>query len=545
MTAQIRRAAASVPANIAEGNGREHTGSYIHALRISQGSLKELETHVLLAQTVELMDKADAEQILGASEQVGKLLRSLIRALQDRSHDLLPTPYSLLPMRAGQRQTRERTSMIYKAIVFLPAIGALIAGLLGRVLGARPCEIITTSFVGAARRPLLDRLLAGGHRRRDAARPRAALGDLGRARRVLGAAHRHADRCDAGGRQHGLGARAPLLHRLHARGRQPPALLRLSLHVHLRHAGAGDERQLPAAVLRLGGRGPRLLPADRLLVSEARGQCRRHQGLRRQPGGRFRLRARHLRHLRRVRHHRLRCRVPGGARRGRQAHGVPGPPVGHADRAVPAAVHGRHGQVGAVPPAHLAARRHGGPHPGLGADPCRHHGDGRRVHGGAAVADVRAGAGGAAGRDAGRRRHGLLRRHRGPRAERHQARGRLLDLLAARLHVRRLRGRRLRGRHLPPLHARLLQGAAVPGLGLGDPRHASRAGHAQDGRAGGQDPLHLRHDADRHAVADGRRHSAPRRLCRLPLQGRHHRGLLRRAHAEQLRVLAAGRSPRS
>ena len=85
MTAQIRRAAASVPANIAEGNGREHTGSYIHALRISQGSLKELETHVLLAQTVELMDKTDAEQILGASEEVGKLLRSLIRGLQERS----------------------------------------------------------------------------------------------------------------------------------------------------------------------------------------------------------------------------------------------------------------------------------------------------------------------------------------------------------------------------------------------------------------------------------------------------------------------------
>jgi four helix bundle protein len=85
MTAQIRRAAASVTANIAEGNGREHTGSYIQALRISQGSLKELETHVLLAQTVELMDKTDAEQILGASEEVGKLLRSLIRALQEKS----------------------------------------------------------------------------------------------------------------------------------------------------------------------------------------------------------------------------------------------------------------------------------------------------------------------------------------------------------------------------------------------------------------------------------------------------------------------------
>lgn len=84
MTAQIRRAAASIPANIAEGNGRELTGSYIQSLRVSQGSLKELETHVLLAQTVELMDRVDAEQILEMGEQVGKLLRSLIRALQDK-----------------------------------------------------------------------------------------------------------------------------------------------------------------------------------------------------------------------------------------------------------------------------------------------------------------------------------------------------------------------------------------------------------------------------------------------------------------------------
>ncbi len=45
-----------------------------------------------------------------------------------------------------------------------------------------------------------------------------------------------------------------------------------------------------------------------------------------------------------------------------------------------------------------------------------------------------------------------------------------------------LRRRRLRRRHLPPLHPRLLQGAAVPRRRLGDPRHASRAGHARDGR---------------------------------------------------------------
>src|SRR5215468_3119061 len=84
LTTQIRRAAASIPANIAEGNGREKTGSYIQFLRISQGSLKELETHVMLSQTVELMNAPDAEQILAMTEEVGKLLRSLIRALQER-----------------------------------------------------------------------------------------------------------------------------------------------------------------------------------------------------------------------------------------------------------------------------------------------------------------------------------------------------------------------------------------------------------------------------------------------------------------------------
>jgi len=84
LTTQIRRSAASIPANIAEGNGRENTGSYIQFLRISQGSLKELETHVLLSQTVELMNATDAEQILNATEEVGKLLRSLIRALQGK-----------------------------------------------------------------------------------------------------------------------------------------------------------------------------------------------------------------------------------------------------------------------------------------------------------------------------------------------------------------------------------------------------------------------------------------------------------------------------
>ncbi len=84
MTSQIRRAAASIPANIAEGNGRENTGAYINSLRIAQGSLKELETYLMLANTVELMDKNNADELLLACDQAGRLLRALIRALQEK-----------------------------------------------------------------------------------------------------------------------------------------------------------------------------------------------------------------------------------------------------------------------------------------------------------------------------------------------------------------------------------------------------------------------------------------------------------------------------
>ena len=79
---QIRRAAASIPANIAEGNGREGRGEYVQFLRIAQGSLKELETHILLCHRVTLIKDQDANPILEKTEIVGKMLRALIRSLQ-------------------------------------------------------------------------------------------------------------------------------------------------------------------------------------------------------------------------------------------------------------------------------------------------------------------------------------------------------------------------------------------------------------------------------------------------------------------------------
>ncbi len=84
MTSQIRRAAASIPANIAEGNGRENRGEYIQFLRIAQGSLKELETHLLLSVRVSLASREAINPLLTQCETVGKMLRALIRSLQKK-----------------------------------------------------------------------------------------------------------------------------------------------------------------------------------------------------------------------------------------------------------------------------------------------------------------------------------------------------------------------------------------------------------------------------------------------------------------------------
>jgi four helix bundle protein len=85
LTSQIGRAAGSIPANIAEGHGRENTGSFVQHLRISQGSLKEMETHLLLANRVGIVPEQDLQPILAQCESLGKMIRALIRSLQDRA----------------------------------------------------------------------------------------------------------------------------------------------------------------------------------------------------------------------------------------------------------------------------------------------------------------------------------------------------------------------------------------------------------------------------------------------------------------------------
>jgi four helix bundle protein len=82
LTSQIRRASVSIPSNIAEGYGRDQTGGYVQFLKVAQGSLKELETQLLLALRLELVAADRASLTLGKCEEVGKMLRALIRSLQ-------------------------------------------------------------------------------------------------------------------------------------------------------------------------------------------------------------------------------------------------------------------------------------------------------------------------------------------------------------------------------------------------------------------------------------------------------------------------------
>lgn len=79
LVTQARRAAVSVAANIAEGYGRDNLGSYLQFLRIAQGSLKELETHLLIAERVGVAK--DVQPILEEADRVGRVLGGLIRKL--------------------------------------------------------------------------------------------------------------------------------------------------------------------------------------------------------------------------------------------------------------------------------------------------------------------------------------------------------------------------------------------------------------------------------------------------------------------------------
>ena len=208
--------------------------------------------------------------------------------------------------------------MTVQLIVFLPLLAAIVAGLGNRMIGNFAAKLITTGALFAVDGPVL-----------------ADLPRLPRRHRAQRSSIRSSTWIHSGALQVDWALRvdaltavmlvvvttvSALVH-LYSWGymaeddSQPRFFAYLS-PVHLRDADAGDGGQSRPDVLRLGGGRPRFLPADRLLVPQALGQRRGAQGVHRQPGRRFRLLARHLRHLPGLRHG-----LDPGDPRGRAGHG--------------------------------------------------------------------------------------------------------------------------------------------------------------------------------------------------------------------------------
>lgn len=79
--AQMRRAAGSIPANIAEGNGRGTRREYLRFAMIANGSLKELETHLTIARALGWCAPADLDRADALCGRIGRMLVRLRRAL--------------------------------------------------------------------------------------------------------------------------------------------------------------------------------------------------------------------------------------------------------------------------------------------------------------------------------------------------------------------------------------------------------------------------------------------------------------------------------
>ena len=84
LMSQLRRAAVSIPSNIAEGKGRLSKGEFRQFLGNARGSLAEVETQILIAQNLSYLDEAEANRLLMKVEEVGKILNGLISAVKNQ-----------------------------------------------------------------------------------------------------------------------------------------------------------------------------------------------------------------------------------------------------------------------------------------------------------------------------------------------------------------------------------------------------------------------------------------------------------------------------
>jgi four helix bundle protein len=77
LTAQLRRAAVSVPSNLAEGHGRNSRKEFHHFVGQARGSLTELETQLEIAANLGYLSQANASELLGRASEIARMLNGL------------------------------------------------------------------------------------------------------------------------------------------------------------------------------------------------------------------------------------------------------------------------------------------------------------------------------------------------------------------------------------------------------------------------------------------------------------------------------------
>jgi len=82
LTSQIRRAAVSIPANIAEGQGRLSTGEFKQFLDHARGSMFELESHTLIARNLGYLPVDETQKIVERVHELGRLVNGLLKSLE-------------------------------------------------------------------------------------------------------------------------------------------------------------------------------------------------------------------------------------------------------------------------------------------------------------------------------------------------------------------------------------------------------------------------------------------------------------------------------
>jgi four helix bundle protein len=81
LTNQLRRAVVSIPSNIAEGQGRNSRNDFRRFLTISHGSLREVETQILIAERLQYLNQAQIEPLMNLSSEVGRLINGLCNSI--------------------------------------------------------------------------------------------------------------------------------------------------------------------------------------------------------------------------------------------------------------------------------------------------------------------------------------------------------------------------------------------------------------------------------------------------------------------------------